>query len=307
MSSQNSLTTLYNISSSIPLLLFIISLFILHQFIIEEFSYGFIAMFLALIIQTMYLMIKDLQHTNQSNFNKYLTNISELITFGICPIIFGLIFFKGAESIFIISSLILFAIFTILWAVRNWALDMKNSVGWSISFNGLFMPIIYYIYLYHLYGSDSSVFLLYFLTVGVLGIWNYNFLSNIKDKEKYYLEEFEIQKSRIMDMVENYYDKKENLQNSKDNENLEDEEFEIDGEFEADREFIEKTFQNETKNNNDFRIENMPTESELRDTFDPSSMKIENSTKKSLQEERKKNENNSADNNKEDELDRKWD
>ena len=306
MNSQNDLTTFYNTGSFIPILLFIISLLILHQFIVEEFSYGFIAMFLALIVQTMYLMIKDSQYINKSNSNKYLTNISELITFGICPFFFGLIFFKGTESVSSILSITFFAVSIMFWAARNWALEVKNSIGWPISFNGLFMPIIYYIHLYYLHG-DGSVFLLYFLIVGVLSICNYNFLGNIKYEEKYYLEEFEIQKSRIIDMVENYYDKKENLQNSKYNENLEDEEFEIDGEFKADGEFSEKTFQNETEDNDDFRIDNMPSESELKDTFDPSSIKTGNPTKKLSQKERNKDENNFAHNYQEDELDRKWD
>lgn len=115
-------------------------------------------------------------------FNEYLEDMSALIAFGVTTIIFGVIFFQ--EEFITLALVFFYGVCVILGLARNWIVRLKNSMGWPLPLTGLFFPFLYYIYSIYLQSHADSIFLLYYLLVGIFSISRHNFLGYDETKEK---------------------------------------------------------------------------------------------------------------------------
>jgi len=174
-----------NLGSFLPLFIFIIGIYINYLFINSEFSQGVFAMMLVFVIYVTNNIIININKSS-SVFNEYLEDIASFTAFGISEVIFGLMFFK--ENYIVLSITIFYSVTLVLALARNWILQLKNSLGWPIALNGVFFPLIYYIYLFYLGDQADSIFILFFILIGVLLVSTYNFVgydeSISKDKNK---------------------------------------------------------------------------------------------------------------------------
>ena len=177
----------FNFGSFLPLFIFIIGIYINYLFVTSEFSQGVFVMMLVFVIYVTNNIIINITKSS-SIFNEYLEDIGSFTAFGLSTVIFGLIFFR--ENYIILSIIIFYSVTLILSLARNWILRLKNSLGWPIALNGVFFPLIYYIYLFYLGTQADSIFIIFFILIGILLVSTYNFvgydetLTNISEKRK---------------------------------------------------------------------------------------------------------------------------
>lgn len=302
MRSSGKMKTLFDNGSLIPLLLLILAFFISYQFIIDEFGTGFFAMVIALILYIGDNILLQSSDQEETLFNNNLEKMVEFMTFGITSIIFGFSFYKDSSSLIVIILIGFFSISTMLSMARNWTLKVKNSLGWPIPFNGLFLPLVYYIYKFYIGNPGNSLFLFYFAIVGMLSASNYNFIGNLDKKTRIEndldeeIDSIEIRVDKpisegIIENVQKHYDIKENPQNyeeeyiddldyneenTKKNNTIKiDDELEIDEneDFILDEEgnVIEEEVITEKIVK---KTDDVPTETELKNTLDPPKMKL---------------------------------
>jgi len=168
----------FNFRSFLPLILFIFGIFILFLFLKNDFSYGIFVMILGFIIYIFNNIISNI-YGPPSVFNEYLEDMSLFFIFGLTTVVFGFQFYL--ENSFIIVILSFYSLGILLNLARGWIIKTKNSIGWPLGLNGLFFPIFYYIYSFYLKEMGSSIFLFFYIIIGVLSLSSFNFLSSSVD------------------------------------------------------------------------------------------------------------------------------
>jgi len=142
----------------------------------ELYGEGFMAMLISAIIYLVSVLIRKSDIRPPTQFNLILENISVFMAFGIASIAFGIIFYSPAISLSLILFVYFFAITTVLSMARNWENEARDSLGWPIAFNGVFLPLFYYMYIFYFQSPGSSIFLFYFAIAGLLSVSSYKFL-----------------------------------------------------------------------------------------------------------------------------------
>lgn len=165
---------LFDYGSLLPLIQFILGVYILFLIINQDNSMAFLIMLAAFVIYIINNIIINIKE-GTTVFNEYLEDMSSFLTFNITIVVFGTVFFK--DDLLVLTVLFFFSICQLLAIARNWVLGVKNSKGWPIPLNGLFFPLTYFIYLFYLQGPGDSIFLLYYVIVAVLSVSEYNFLG----------------------------------------------------------------------------------------------------------------------------------
>lgn len=180
MSSEHQFERNFDYNSFLPLLLFILSIYILFLFVIKKYSQGVFIMLIAFVVYVLNNIIVNLK--TSSVFNEYLEDMAVFMAFGMAPIVFGLAFYSG--NLFILLVVFFYSVCQVLNLARNWVLSAKNSRGWPAPLNGIFFPVIFYIYIFYLQDPGDSVFIIYFILVGFMSISEYNFIGYNKSYEE---------------------------------------------------------------------------------------------------------------------------
>jgi hypothetical protein len=221
----------FDYGSILPILLYLLGVYINYLILIENFETAFFLMmigFVIYVLNNIYINIMGFS----TLFNEYLEDIGSFMTFGLSTILFG-IFFYNTDN-FILFFIFFYASATVLSFARSWVLGFKNSIGWPLALNGIFFPLIYYIYRFYLEGPGESIFLFFYVIVSILMVSEINFLGynegsreKLKDIDKRILkqkigkkkyEEIEIKTN--YNNEDNKYKEKENildLNNKKEN------------------------------------------------------------------------------------------
>ncbi len=177
---QNNFEKNFDYGSFLPLVLFILGLYIIFLFLTDRFSQGIFAMIIAFIIYVANNIIINITGIT-TVFNEYLEDMASFTTFGLSLVIFGLLFYKNSLAVLVV--VFFFSCCLILGLARNWVLRFKNSMGWPAPLNGIFFPLIFYIYQFYLQNPGNSVFIFYYLLVGTLAVSHYNFLGYKEESE----------------------------------------------------------------------------------------------------------------------------
>ena len=137
----------FNYSSFIPMLIFILGTYIIYLILKKDYGQAFIFMLGAFLIYVYNNISSNLKNESMI-FDEFLEDMASFFTFGVSIILFGIIFYKGDLTIML--AIFFFAICSILSAARSWVLKLKNTNGFPIALNGLFFPLVYYIYVFYL-------------------------------------------------------------------------------------------------------------------------------------------------------------
>ena len=173
-SDENSFENNFNLGSFIPLFIFILGIYIMFLILKTDYGLAFFLMIISFLI-FIYNNIRNNINQTSSIFNEFLEDLSSFLTFGVNLVIFGIIFYKGNLSIMLV--IFFFGICSVLSMSRNWILNQKNSVGFPLVLNGLFFPLIYYVYIFYLQESGSSLFIFYYFVIGILAVSKNNYIE----------------------------------------------------------------------------------------------------------------------------------
>ncbi len=195
--SNNHFEKNFDYGSFFPTLLIILGFYIIYLLINDNNSQAFFIMMISFLVYVANNVIINITGFS-TVFNEYLEDMGSFLTFGITTIIFGLLFFKG--NVLFLFIIFFYATSLVLALARNWILKLKNSLGWPIALNGIFFPLIYYIYIFYLQGPGDSIFVLYYIGIAILSISKYNFLGYNENTH----EKFKVVETRI---YEKYKDK----------------------------------------------------------------------------------------------------
>ncbi len=213
---QADLSTLFNLMSVFPLLFSLVGLYVLYLFFIEEFSRGFIVMLASFVLYVIYNVLINIFQTT-TLFNEYLEDLGGFLLFGVTLMVFGMMFYSG--DFLLVLSVFFFSVCTSLALARNWVLKVKNSVGWPVALNGLIFPLIYYFYIFYLDVLGKSIFIIYFMLVGLFSISRINFLgyNEIVDGKEfvYNREDKNLSKKKNENNIKNKKMTEENLPKEK--------------------------------------------------------------------------------------------
>lgn len=180
--SNNSFEENFDYGSFFPLLLFIVGLYSIYLLILNKFSQAFFTMMISLIIYIANNIIINVTGFS-TVFNEYLEDMGSFTAFGITTIVFGLMFYKNEK--YILFVVFFYAICLLLGLARNWISKLKYSLGWPIILNGVFFPLLYYLYIFYLQGPGYSIFIFYYIIIGILSISRFNFLGYSEDNSEY--------------------------------------------------------------------------------------------------------------------------
>ncbi|MDA3855719.1 MAG: hypothetical protein PF569_05645 [Candidatus Woesearchaeota archaeon] len=182
MSEHNYFDKHFDYGSFLPLFLFILGIYTLYLFLIEDFASGVMVMVISFAVYVLNNILINF-YGFTTVFNEYLEDIAVYLVFGLTTIVFGLLFYQG--DLLVLVVLFFYAISLVLNLARNWILKLKNSMGWPISLNGIFFPIVFYIYRFYLGNPGDSIFLIFYIAVTLMAISHHNFLGYKEDtKEK---------------------------------------------------------------------------------------------------------------------------
>lgn len=175
MKDKTHFSNYFNLWSFMPLLLFILGFYTIYLLVLEQFSQAFFNMLISVLV---YVFNNMLIHYSKitTYFNEFLEDMASFLAFGISSMVFGIIFFSDSELF--LAIILFYGVALVLSLARNWVLEHKNSVGFPLVLGGLFLPFLYYIYLFYLQDMGSSIFLLYFLITGLLFLSKVDFISS---------------------------------------------------------------------------------------------------------------------------------
>lgn len=174
MNVENKLERNFDYGSFLPLLLFILGVYVCFLFAAQKYSQGVFVMLIAFVTYIVNnLVVKLKEETTQ--FNQNLEDLGVFISFAVSLIIFGLMFY--GNDFFIMLIIFFYAVCQALNIARNSVISIKNSKGWPAPLNGLFFPLTFYVYLFYLQGPGDSIFIAYFILIAMLSVSEYNFLG----------------------------------------------------------------------------------------------------------------------------------
>lgn len=172
----------FNYGSILPLILFIVGTLEIYFFAKEMYGEGFFTMLVAFVIYLLTYFVEKHENIILSEFNRLIENYGTFMAFGLSSIIFGVTFYKQEESFLILVLVYFFALATLLSTARNWIIKKTHRNGWPLPFNGVFLPLVYYVYQFYFQNIGTSIFLFYFVVVGILATTTYDFVS-VKSNE----------------------------------------------------------------------------------------------------------------------------
>ena len=179
----------FDYGSILPLMIFMLGIYVIFLFANQNFSLGIFIMMIAFIFYAANNIILNLKGFS-TVFNEYLEDMATFLTFGFSTILFGFLFYSSDP--FILAIIVFYSICLVLALARNWILRVKNSLGWPIPLNGLFFPLVYYIYDFYLHSPGNSIFLIFYIGIAFLSISHFNFLGYKENTE----EEFDVVDSK---------------------------------------------------------------------------------------------------------------
>jgi hypothetical protein len=162
------------VQTVLPLFIFLIGCFSSLLFIIRENSLACIVMMLCFGLSLAYMLYSK-YHQDESPFNGYVKDLGEFIAFGFSTLAFGFTFYDA--QVLILAILFFYASCLVMGMARNWILKSKNPIGWPMMLNGIFFPLIYFFYVFYFNDPGNSIFLIYFVAVGVLAVSHFKFFS----------------------------------------------------------------------------------------------------------------------------------
>ncbi len=180
MSADNRFEKHFNYGSFLPVVLFILGIYVCFLFVIDKYSQGIFVMLISFVVYVLNNLINNLKE-NTTYFNEYLEDMGVFLTFGIAPTIFGLNFYE--QDFIILLVVFFYAISQVLGLARNHVSNDKNTRGWPAPLNGLFFPFMFYLYIFYLQDMGNSIFIFYYILIGVLSVSEYNFLGYKRDSE----------------------------------------------------------------------------------------------------------------------------
>lgn len=180
MSVDNRFEKHFDYGSFLPVVLFILGIYVSFLFVIEKYSQGIFVMLISFVVYVLNNLINNLKE-NTTYFNEYLEDMGVFLTFGIAPTIFGLNFYE--QDFIILLVVFFYAISQVLGLARNHVSNDKNTRGWPAPLNGLFFPFMFYIYIFYLQDMGNSIFIFYYILIGILSVSEYNFLGYKRDSE----------------------------------------------------------------------------------------------------------------------------
>lgn len=166
---------LMDLNSSISICIFILGFFSLFFILKKDFGMGFLFMLFNFLIYIINTIISNLRN-KISYFYEFLDDLTIFFSFAVNIIIFGFIFYNG--DLFYLTGVVFFAVTILFATTRNWLLEVKNSVGFPLALNGLFFPLVFYLYIFFIPGLGRAIFLFYFLIVGMFSVSRFNFLGH---------------------------------------------------------------------------------------------------------------------------------
>jgi hypothetical protein len=183
--SDNFFAKNFDYGSILPFVLFIIGMYINYSIIVSDYHIAFFVMMIAFLVY-----IANNVYINwmgfSTIFNEYLEDMASFVTFGLSTIIFGIKFYD--TDAFIIYFIMFYSVAAVLSFARAWVLRTKNTIGWPLPLNGIFFPLIYYIYEFFLQGLGGSIFLFFYVIVAILMVSEINFLGFNEDSREKFLD-----------------------------------------------------------------------------------------------------------------------
>ncbi len=194
MDNYNPFDEHFDLGSFLPLLLFIIGIYTIYLFSIKNYGFACFMLVLSFFIYVLNNITINIRG-HSSVFNEYLEDMAVFTAFILSTIVFGVVYYENEALIF--GIIIFYAMCFILALARNWVLRKKNSLGFPAALNGVFFPLLYYIYSFYLGSPANSIFLIYYVVVGMLSVSTINFLGYRESNNERFSEPEEISKRRV--------------------------------------------------------------------------------------------------------------
>lgn len=213
-----------NYGTTLPVLVFIAGLLVIFFFSSQQYGEAMLFLLVSATLYTIMKIIKNSDINPPTQYNQILENISTYLTFGITPIMFAIHFYSEEKTLPLILLIFFYAIATALSMARNWDHDTSESLGLPIAFNGIFLPLFYYMFKFYFKEPGSSIFLIYFIFAGILTLTNFKFLgfeTKLTDNKQLQLSKQELEdkitKKRIKEREQKQFEKEKNEIQNKNN------------------------------------------------------------------------------------------
>ncbi|MBI5392706.1 CDP-diacylglycerol--serine O-phosphatidyltransferase [Candidatus Woesearchaeota archaeon] len=132
----------------------------------KEFAFAALALLAAVLFD--YLDGKIARFSQKQNtLGKNLDSLSDAVSFGIAPTIFG--YMQGLNNFFSIIILIFFTLCGVLRLARFNILELKHFIGIPITASGIVFPVLYFLTAYFSI-PFSNAFIYIYLLLGILMI-----------------------------------------------------------------------------------------------------------------------------------------
>ncbi|MFW6285971.1 MAG: hypothetical protein ACOC16_02505 [Nanoarchaeota archaeon] len=249
---KNEFSQYFSYGSILSLILFVLGNYIIFLILINNTSLGVFLMLIGLFIYILNNFIVN-KYKLENSFNDFLENIAVLWIFGFSTVIFGIVYYN--ENPALLAIILFYSLCLILSLARNNVLSLKNSIGWPVPLNGLFFPLIYFFYVYYFNDAQNTIFIFYYIFVGILLVSSYNFLGFENNQYSSERKKRDEQKSFPNEENNNYND------NKFENENGENEE---EKSIENEKKILEDKFKTSVDNNNNVYIDNSNNEEKLK-------------------------------------------
>jgi|SRR3989338_974336 len=132
----------------------------------KEFTYAAIALLAAVLFDFLDGKIAIFSQ-KQNALGKNLDSLSDAVSFGVAPAIFG--YMHGLQNIYSIIILIFFTLCGVLRLARFNILELRYFIGIPITTSGIVIPLIYLVTLY-LSIPLNNIFIYVYLFLGILMI-----------------------------------------------------------------------------------------------------------------------------------------
>jgi CDP-diacylglycerol--serine O-phosphatidyltransferase len=127
----------------------------------NEFTYAAILLFTAVLFDFIDGKIARISQ-KQNALGKNLDSLSDIISFGVAPAVFG--YMQGLNSFFSVIILIFFTLCGVLRLARFNILNINYFIGVPITISGIVFPVIYFLF------SFNKTIIFIYLVLGLLMI-----------------------------------------------------------------------------------------------------------------------------------------
>ena len=206
----------FDYGSLLPFLLQIIGFYSIYLMLNNLYSKSLLMVMIGFVVYVVNNIVINVTGFS-TVFNEYLEDIGSFLTFGVTTIIFGFLFYKGNTYFLIV--IFLYGLSLSLSLARDWILRVKNSVGWPISLNGIFFPLLYYFYILYLQNPGKTVFIFFYILITILSISEINFIGYKEETEEDYEIE-ELRPEKFNSKIDKEKTEKEKTEKGKNNDEI---------------------------------------------------------------------------------------